>query len=97
MRACALLTLLAAGLCHAQSPCPPGTEALPEGPVSLGLEDADLGTGRRVCPRTEAGLAVRLGATLDTADFYGAISANGVMVESYLKPTMVCAPPSAPR
>lgn len=56
---------------------------LNEGPVAVGYAEADLGTGRRVCPRTEIGLGGRFGAIIDTPDFYGAIAAQGVLYGSY--------------
>ncbi len=58
-------------------------KALPEGPVSLGYAEADLAVGRRACPRSEVGLGVRLGATIDTPDFYGAIRADAVVFGSW--------------
>lgn len=65
-------------LAEAPGPCAAWpSPALAEGPVTLGVAEADLGTGRRVCPRTEVGLGARLGATIDTPDFYGAIRADG--------------------
>ncbi|MBI3184858.1 MAG: transporter [Myxococcales bacterium] len=56
---------------------------LPEGPVALGLLEADVATGRRACPRTEVGLMGRAGAVIDNADFYGAIGASGAVFGSY--------------
>ena len=46
-------------------------EGLGEGPIALGFGDADVATGRRVCPRTEAGVGGRLSAIIDTPAFYG--------------------------
>lgn len=56
---------------------------LPAGPVSLGYAEADVAVGRRACPRTEVGLGVRLGAIIDTPDFYGAIRADAVLFGSW--------------
>lgn len=56
---------------------------LPEGPLALGYLEADLATGRRACPRTEVGLGGRFGAIIDTPDFYGALSVNGLVFASY--------------
>lgn len=61
---------------------------LNEGPVALGYAEADMATGRRACPRTELGLGARFGAIIDTPDFYGAVSVNGLLYGSYaLRPT----------
>ncbi len=63
-------------------------KGLGEGPASLGYAEADMSTGRRVCPRTEVGLGARFGAIIDTPDFYGAVSVNGLVYGSYaLRPT----------
>ncbi len=56
---------------------------MPEGPISLGFADADLGVGRRVCMRTEVTLGGRGGAVIDTPDFYGAIGALGQVGGSF--------------
>lgn len=58
-------------------------KGLMEGPVSLGYAEADLAVGRRACPRTEAGLGVRLGAIIDTPDFYGSIRADATLAGSW--------------
>lgn len=61
---------------------------LNEGPVSLGYAEADVATGRRACPRSEVGLGARFGAIIDTPDFYGAVSVNGLLYGSWaLRPT----------
>ncbi len=57
----------------------PGLE---EGPVALGFFEADVATGRRVCPRSEAGIGGRLGLTVDTPNFYGAIAGDGLVFAS---------------
>lgn len=56
---------------------------LGEGPIALGLYEADTVTGRRACPRSEIGLGTRAGAVVDTADFYGAIALDGWLFGSY--------------
>lgn len=56
---------------------------LPEGPVALGYFEADMATGRRACPRTEAGLGARFGAIIDTPNFYGSLGVNGVLFGSW--------------
>jgi hypothetical protein len=72
---------------------PPGGESagcnqgrahgLPEGPVALGYFEADLSTGRRVCPRSEVGLGGRFGAKIDTPNFYGGLGLNGLLFGSW--------------
>ncbi|MEW5739171.1 MAG: hypothetical protein AB1938_09610 [Myxococcota bacterium] len=56
---------------------------LPEGPVALGYFEADLATGRRACPRSEAGLGGRFGASIDTPNFYGNLGVNGILFGSF--------------
>ncbi len=58
-------------------------KGLGEGPVALGYAEADVATGRRACPRTEIGIGGRFGAIIDTPDFYGVLSVNGVVFGSY--------------
>jgi hypothetical protein len=54
--------------------------ALAEGPLPVGFAlSADTVTGRRACPRTELGLGLQGGAIIDTSDFYGAITATGLL------------------
>jgi hypothetical protein len=69
----------------ARPPCAGDDAArgLPEGPVALGFVEADLATGRRACPRTEAGLGARFGAIIDTPRFYGSLGVNGVLFGSW--------------
>jgi hypothetical protein len=68
-----------------QPPCAQDARerGLPEGPVALGFVEADLATGRRACPRTEAGLGARFGAIIDTPKFYGSLGVNGVLFGSW--------------
>jgi hypothetical protein len=54
-----------------------------EGPVTVGFFDVDFATGRRATPRTELGLGLVGAATIDTPDFYGAISGGAVLYGSY--------------
>ncbi len=56
---------------------------LPEGPVALGFAEADVATGRRACPRSEAGIGTRAGAVIDTPNFYGAISVDALVFGSH--------------
>lgn len=58
-------------------------KGLGEGPASLGYAEADVATGRRACPRTEAGLGARFGAIIDTPDFYGNVGVNGIAYGSF--------------
>jgi hypothetical protein len=53
--------------------------ALAEGPVTFGFLSADVATGRRACPRTEAGFGVQGGAIVETANFYGAVTGAGLL------------------
>lgn len=58
------------------------------GPSAVGYSEADMTTGRRACPRTEVGLGARFGAIIDTPDFYGAVSVNGLLYGSWaVRPT----------
>ncbi|MEN9798007.1 MAG: hypothetical protein RL653_1703 [Pseudomonadota bacterium] len=56
---------------------------LPEGPVPLAWYEADVGTGRRTCGRTEFGVGTRLRAIIDTPGFYGNIGASALLFGSY--------------
>ncbi|MBX7101526.1 MAG: hypothetical protein K1X89_27680, partial [Myxococcaceae bacterium] len=58
-------------------------EAKLDGPVALGSFEADLATGRRVCPRTEIGLGGRFAAIIDTPNFYGNLGIDGDLFGSY--------------
>ncbi|MFN7132207.1 MAG: hypothetical protein ACK4N5_08995 [Myxococcales bacterium] len=50
--------------------------ALATGPLTAGAVDGDLGLIRRTAPRTEASVALRPGAIIDTPGFYGMIGAG---------------------
>lgn len=52
-------------------------------PVNVGFYQADLGMGRRACPRTELRVAARLGATIATAQYYGDVAADALISASY--------------
>lgn len=55
---------------------------LMEGPVFVGYSAADLGIGRRACPRTEVGIGLDFGAIIDTPNFYGDVGVQGVLYGS---------------
>src|SRR4051812_39250515 len=74
----------APGATEVKSEASPG---LFDGPVAVGFFDADFATGRRARPRTEIGLGVLGGATIDTPDFYGAISGGAHLYGSYALPS----------
>src|SRR4051812_44716213 len=59
-----------------------------EGPVTVGYFDADFATARRAVPRTELGLGLVGTASIDTSDFYGAISGGAVLYGSYALPSV---------
>lgn len=73
----------------APAAAPPGAcdrwrhPGMPEGPVVIGLYDADMSTGRRTCPRTELTIAARGAAVLDTPNFYGSLQADALIAGSY--------------
>ncbi len=66
----ALLLALMATASGADIPCDPA-DALALGPIQAGLLDGDLGAPRRVCPRTEVGLAPGGSLLVDTPGFAG--------------------------
>jgi len=67
-----------------ESGCESGRAAgLFEGPVQVAFYEADLGTGRRACGRTEVGVGARLRALVDTQDFYGNIGLSALVYGSY--------------
>ena len=53
------------------SPCDDTDGGLAVGPSTVNPRPGDLGSGHRVCPRTEVGGHISGGAVIDTADFYG--------------------------
>jgi hypothetical protein len=76
--------LLAPAAAHAEGACEQWiAPALAEGPLTYGFLSADVATGRRACPRTEVGLGVQGGAIVETQNFYGAITAAGLLSGSY--------------
>jgi hypothetical protein len=78
------LLLASAPAAEVKSDASPG---MSDGPVAVGFFDADFATGRRARPRTEVGLGLLGGATIDTPDFYGAISGGAVLYGSYALPS----------
>lgn len=56
---------------------------LPAGPVPAGYGQADFGSGRRACPRTEVGLGVRGLGIIDTPNFYGNVGAQALIFGSW--------------
>jgi len=90
-RAAALCALLLAAPAWAQSApvddehaCARVREAgMVDGPVVLGLYDADFGTGRRACLRSELALYERFGATIDVPGFYGGVRADTIVSGSF--------------
>jgi hypothetical protein len=56
---------------------------LPEGPVTVGLGAAELGAARHACPHTELALGARLGAIIDTPNFYGNLGASALVSGSW--------------
>lgn len=67
--------LLASPLAHAD-PCDAYGYGIPQGPVVAGLQEGDLGRGRRVCERTEFGVGGGGALIADLANFYGDLSAG---------------------
>jgi hypothetical protein len=58
-------------------------EGLVDGPVAIGLYDADIGVGRSACLHGELTLGERLGATYDLRGFYGGVRADTLVTGSY--------------
>jgi hypothetical protein len=54
-----------------------------DGPVAIGLYQADLATGRRACPRTEVGLGARAGAVIAPGAFYGNLAVDTMVTGSW--------------
>lgn len=67
-----LAALLAAAPARAAEPAC-FARSLAQGPLAVSYLGADVGTARRACPRTEAGLGLQGGAIIDTPNFYGAL------------------------
>lgn len=86
-----LLALPTVALAQQPAPACPAllAPALAEGPLLAGFSAADVGTGRRACPRTELALGGQGSAIIDLPDFYGAITGAGVVAGSYaLRPDL---------
>src|SRR5690349_13206232 len=64
-----------------------GAPGMFDGPVAVSFFDADFATGRRARARTEVGLGVLGGATIDTPDFYGALGGGLQLYGSYAVPS----------
>jgi hypothetical protein len=56
---------------------------LADGPVQLGLYDADFATGRRACLGSELALYERFSAVIDTPNFYGGVRADTILSGSF--------------
>lgn len=61
------------------NPCVGFGDGMPTGPVTAGLLDGDLGTGHRVCGRSEVGLDAGGLLLVDMPEFYGRLSAAGTL------------------
>jgi len=81
---CMVVGLLSGAAPEVKADASPG---LFDGPVAVGFFDADFAVGRRARPRTEVGLGVLGGATIDTPDFYGALSGGALLYGSYALPS----------
>ncbi len=82
------LALVLSPLAQAQTASQRGCErstaaSLGDGPITVGLAEADVATGRRACPRTELAFGGRAGAIIDSPHFYGAIAADALLSGSY--------------
>jgi len=83
MIARALLGLaLAAPLTAWADPCA-DLDGMPEGPVTAGLRNGDLGRGHRVCARSELSLGPGAYLLADSDNFYGHIVVTGALTASY--------------
>jgi hypothetical protein len=88
MRAATLLVSLLLGGVAAAQAAPVDAELacarlkdprLIDGPIVLGLFDADMAAARPACLRGELALYERFGAVIDTADFYGGVRADTIV------------------
>ena len=77
--ACAATLLALASLSAQADPCVGFADGMPTGPVTAGLLDGDLGTGHRVCGRSEVGLDAGGLLLVDMPEFYGHLSAGGTL------------------
>src|SRR3954470_13897648 len=57
-------------------------QSLFTGPITNGFYEADVGTGRRACPRTEVGVGGRAQLIVDVPNFYGNIVGAGLVYGS---------------
>lgn len=70
----------------APAPAVPETCAagpLVDGPIVLGYQEADVATGRRLCPRNEVGLGTHTLMVIDTPNYYGDVLVEAVVFASY--------------
>lgn len=72
----------------ADAPAPPLPDScaagpLVEGPIVLGYQEADVATGRRLCPRNEVGLGTHALMIVDTPNYYGDVLVEAVVFGSY--------------
>lgn len=65
----------------ARSPC--DDRPLPDGPLPIGFAQADFGTVRRACPRTEVGFGVGGRAIIEEESFYADIRAGSRLDGSF--------------
>lgn len=61
----------------------PEGAALPEGPIAIGYYASDFATAHRVHPRTELGLGTKVGAIIDTPNYYGHLAASALLFGSW--------------
>jgi hypothetical protein len=54
-----------------------------DGPIVLGYQEADVATGRRLCPRNEVGLGTHTLLIIDTPNYYGDVLVEAIVFASY--------------
>jgi hypothetical protein len=74
-----LFALLALPATALAGPCDDAGDGMPTGPVVAGLLDGDLGAPHRACGRNEVALDMGALLLVDTANFYGRLSAGGTL------------------
>lgn len=77
-----LLFSLAAPAVAWADPCA-DLDGMPEGPVTAGLRNGDLGRGHRVCTRSEVALGPGAYLLADSPNFYGHIVVDAKVAGSY--------------
>jgi hypothetical protein len=80
--------LLASGVAHAEIDDEHACtrvkeERITDGPIVIGLYDADFATARSACLRSTLSIGERLGATIDKPDFYGGVRADTIVTGSF--------------